>query len=48
MFLYMSVASSAYISTLYTTAIGWVLIGVALVLLAVGSFWLSRVVKIKF
>jgi tight adherence protein B len=48
MFLYMSIASSAYISTLYTTTIGWVLIGVAAVLLAVGSFWLSRVVKIKF
>lgn len=48
MFLYMSVAGSAYISTLYTSVIGWVLLGVALVLLAVGSFWLSRVVKIKF
>lgn len=48
MFLYMSTASSAYISTLYTTFIGWVMIGAALALLGVGSFWLSRVVKIKF
>lgn len=48
MFLYMSVVNSAYIATLYTSLIGWILLGVAVVLLGVGSFWLSRVVKIKF
>jgi len=48
MFLYMSVVNSSYIAALYTNVIGWVLLGVAVVLLAVGSFWLSRVVKIKF
>jgi tight adherence protein B len=48
MFLYMSVVNSSYIATLYTNPIGWILLGVAVVLLVVGSFWLSRVVKIKF
>jgi tight adherence protein B len=48
MFVYMSVVNSAYIATLYTNVIGWVMLGTALLLLAVGSFWLSRAVKIKF
>lgn len=48
MFLYFSVASPAYIATLYTSFIGLVMIGVAVILLIVGGFWLSRVIKIKF
>lgn len=48
MFLYMSVVNSSYIATLYTSLLGWILLIVAIILLVVGSFWLSRVVKIKF
>ncbi|MET3140388.1 UNVERIFIED_ORG: tight adherence protein B [Arthrobacter sp. UYEF2] len=48
MFLYMSVVNGSYIATLYTNILGWFMLGAALVLLAVGTFWLSRVVKIKF
>lgn len=48
MFLYFSIASPAYIATLYTSFIGLVMIGAAVVLLIVGGFWLSRVIKIKF
>jgi tight adherence protein B len=48
MFLYMSVVNTTYISTLYTSFIGWIMLGVAVLILSVGSFWLSRVVKIKF
>lgn len=48
MFLYISVASPGYIGTLYTNTLGWVMIGAAVVLLSVGGFWLSRVIKIKF
>lgn len=48
MFVYMSAVNSAYIATLYTNFIGWVMLGMAVVLLGVGSFWLSRAVKIKF
>lgn len=48
MFLFLNATSPAYIGTLYTTPLGWVMLGVAVVLLAVGSWWLSVVVKIKF
>ncbi|QCB98894.1 type II secretion system protein F [Arthrobacter sp. PAMC25564] len=48
MFLYLSAASPDYVATLYSSFLGWVMIGMAVVLLAVGSWWLSRVVKIKF
>lgn len=48
MFLYLNVANPAYIGTLYTSMLGWIMVGSAVAQLAVGSFWLSRVVKIKF
>ncbi|QHK19907.1 type II secretion system protein F [Pseudarthrobacter psychrotolerans] len=48
MFLYMSVVNGSYIATLYTNVLGWFMLAAALVLLAVGTFWLSRVVQIKF
>jgi tight adherence protein B len=48
MYFYMSVVNESYIATLYTNVLGWFMLGAALVLLAVGSFWLSRVVQIKF
>ena len=35
-------------AVLYTNFIGWVMVGMSVVLLALGSWWLSRVVKIKF
>ncbi|PTT65866.1 type II secretion system F family protein [Arthrobacter sp. HMWF013] len=48
MFLYMSVVNGTYIATLYTNVLGWFMLGSAVVLLGIGTFWLSRVVKIKF
>ncbi|MHA7289874.1 type II secretion system F family protein [Arthrobacter sp. MDT3-24] len=48
MFLYLSVASPGYIGTLYTSLLGWVMIGASVFLLILGGFWLSRVIKIKF
>lgn len=48
MFLYMSVVNTTYISVLYSSLLGWIMLGVAVLILVVGSFWLSRVVKIKF
>lgn len=48
MFLYMSLVNASYIATLYTNVLGWFMLGAAAVLLVVGTFWLSRVVKIKF
>lgn len=49
MFLYLSLANGTYIQPLFThPPVGWIMLVVAVVLLALGSFWLSRVVKIKF
>ncbi len=48
MFVYLSAANPAYMGILYTNLLGWVMVGVSVVLLALGSLWLSRVVKIKF
>ena len=48
MFLYLSAASPDYMGALYSNFLGWVMLGMSVVLLAVGSWWLSRVVKIKF
>jgi tight adherence protein B len=46
MFAYMMVANREYVSVLYTTFLGWIMLAVAGVLMAVGSFWMSRVVKV--
>lgn len=48
MFVFLSFANPAYMGTLYSNLLGWVMIGFSVVLLGVGSWWLSRVVKIKF
>jgi len=48
MFLYLTVASPNYVGTLYTSPLGWLMVIAAVILLVAGSFWLSRVVKIKF
>lgn len=48
MFVYLSAANPSYIGALYTDVLGWAMLGGSVVLLALGSWWLSRVVKIKF
>ncbi|MGJ0384845.1 MULTISPECIES: type II secretion system F family protein [Micrococcaceae] len=48
MFFYLSLANGTYIRPLFTNPIGWVMLVAAVILLGVGTFWLSRVVKIKF
>ncbi|MDE8667136.1 type II secretion system F family protein [Pseudarthrobacter sp. H3Y2-7] len=47
-FLFLSFSNPGYLGVLYTNVLGWVMLGFGVVLLALGSFWLSRVVKIKF
>jgi tight adherence protein B len=47
MFLYMLVANRDYVSPLYTTPLGWLMLAGAAVLMAIGAFWMSRVVKVE-
>lgn len=48
MFVFLNTSSPAYIGVLYSTAMGWMMLGAAALMLGLGSWWLSCVVKIKF
>jgi tight adherence protein B len=48
MFAYLSLFNGTYIQPLFTQPVGWIMLVVAIILLGLGSFWLSRVIKIKF
>jgi tight adherence protein B len=45
--LFLSVTRGGYISPMFHTALGWVMVAMAVVLMAVGTFWMSRVVKVE-
>jgi tight adherence protein B len=47
LFGYMLLTNHDYIALLWTTGLGWLMLAVALVGMAVGSFWMSRVVKVE-
>jgi len=46
-FVYLAVANPAYLAPMWSTSFGIGLIVLALVLLGVGTFWLTRVVKVQ-
>lgn len=48
MFFFLYVSNPGYIGVLFTNLVGWVMAVVGVVLLALGAYWLSRVIKIKF
>lgn len=48
MFFFLYVSNPDYIGVLFTSFVGWAMAVVGVVLLALGAFWLSRVIKIKF
>lgn len=48
MFVFLNATSPAYIGNLYSSPLGWAMLGGGVVLLGLGSWWLSCVVKIKF
>ncbi len=45
---FINLVNPGYISVLATTTLGWVLIGACGVMMSIGSFWISRMVKIEF
>ncbi len=47
LFLYMLVANRDYVSFFWTNQIGWVLLGVIVVVFALGFLWMRRIVKIE-
>jgi tight adherence protein B len=46
-FLYLAVANPSYLAPMWNSGLGIVMIVMAVVLLAVGGFWLTRVVKVE-
>jgi tight adherence protein B len=45
--LYLLVAKREYVMPMFTEPIGWMMLGGAAVLLSVGVFWMSRLVKVE-
>ena len=45
---FINMTNPGYMSALTTSVIGWIMIGAGMVMMAIGSFWISRMVKIKF
>ena len=46
--LIMTLTAPGYLAPLYSTGTGWVLLLIALGLMAVGAFWLRSIVKVRF
>ena len=46
-FVYLALANPTYLRPLWSTLLGGLMLGLALVLLAVGAFWLTRVIKVE-
>lgn len=44
---YLAVANPTYLEPLFTTTIGWLMLGLMVVLEVVGVFWMKRVVKVE-
>jgi tight adherence protein B len=42
----MLAVNRSYASPLWTTMLGWMMLGGAVVLMGIGAFWMSRVVKV--
>ncbi len=45
---FVNMTNPGYMSALTGSVLGWTMIGAGLVMMAIGSFWISRMVKIKF
>lgn len=44
----LSVVNPDYIGVLYTEPLGWVMIGVSVVLMVIGGLWLRKIIDLKF
>jgi tight adherence protein B len=46
-FLYLVLTKGEYVSVLYTTGLGWLLLAGGTTILGVGAFWMSRIIKVE-
>ena len=40
------VAMQSYVGVMFTDVLGWIMLGMAVVMLCVGIFWMSKVAKV--
>lgn len=45
---FLSIASPAYISKLFTDPLGWMMLAAGAVMMSIGSFWLYKIINLKF
>ena len=45
---FINLANPGYMAVLTQTMLGWVFISAGVIMMAIGSFWISRMVKIDF
>ncbi|WP_286363974.1 type II secretion system F family protein [Pseudarthrobacter sp. PvP004] len=46
--IFINVVNPGYMATLFQSLLGWIFIIVGVIMMAIGSFWISRMVKIEF
>jgi tight adherence protein B len=46
MFVYMMMSNPTYLSPMFTNTLGWMMLGGAVVMMGIGVFWMSRIVKV--
>ena len=46
-FIYMLLTRYEYVSVLFSRPLGWLMLGGSVVILAVGAFWMSRIIKVE-
>jgi tight adherence protein B len=44
----LNVVNPAYIGALFSEPLGWVMIGVSIILMIIGAFWLRKIIALKF
>jgi tight adherence protein B len=44
---YLLLANRPYVMVLFTRPLGWLMLGGGVVILSVGSFWMSRIIKVE-
>jgi tight adherence protein B len=45
--LYLALTRGDYLSPMFHTGLGWMMVAMAVVLMSIGTFWMSRVVKVE-
>jgi tight adherence protein B len=45
---FINLTNPGYMGVMFQNVLGWVFIAAGVIMMAIGSFWISRMIKIKF